>query len=215
MPAQCLHGPVTYIVSQKKLHIMNDRTAGKSCITANLLQSDVCISGRTDNGLNGKSPSIRLSSVHLVLRCSGIIVRSPTSLVLVSLAEGRETLLLCGCVDVCANEEADNIKEWHPGMLGKELLCEGQSQRRRDPADLHDRHEAGLPGGMDLMDALCTCDDGHRYQVYGILDRSNLRTVRIDAVQLNTAHLLLSCSQGFAGSWPSSSCGLGIVFEGC
>jgi len=46
-------------------------------------------------------------------------------------------------------------------MLGKEFLCEGEGQWGSDPADLHDRHETGFPGRMDLMNCLSTSDDGH------------------------------------------------------
>ena len=46
-------------------------------------------------------------------------------------------------------------------MFREELLCEGERERGSNPADLHDRHKACLPGRMDLMNRLSASDDGH------------------------------------------------------
>lgn len=77
-------------------------------------------------------------------------------------------------IDIGANEKADDVEEWHPGVLREELLCKGQRQGRGDPADLHDRHEAGLDGGADLVDRARTGNDGHRRQIDSVLNGGDL-----------------------------------------
>jgi len=102
----------------------------------------------------------------LVLWCSGVVVSASSSLLVeVFLAKSREALLLRGCVDICSNQERDDIEEWNPGVLGQELLREGKTERGGDPADLHDRQETGLPGRMDLVDGLCAGNESHEDQV--------------------------------------------------
>lgn len=81
--------------------------------------------------------------------------------VVISLSEGLEALLLCDRVDICANEECDNVEKWNPGVFGKEFLCKGQTQRGRDPADPHDRHESRFPRRMNLVDGLSAGNYGH------------------------------------------------------
>lgn len=78
-----------------------------------------------------------------------------------SLSQSCKTLLLGDGVDVCPNAKCNNVEEWDPGMLGKEFLREGESQRGSDPADLHDRHETRLPGRVDLMNGPRAGDNGH------------------------------------------------------
>lgn len=90
------------------------------------------------------------------------------------LSESFEALLLGVGVDVGSNEEADDVEERHPGVLGQELLRKGQRQRRGHPADLHDGEEAGADGRADLVQSPCTGDDGHRRQIHGVLDGGDL-----------------------------------------
>jgi hypothetical protein len=98
---------------------------------------------------------------HLVLRCSWIVVSASPALFLVSLSQGRKALLLCYRVDVRADGESHHVEERDPSMFGKELLRKGKSKGGYDPADLHDRHETGLPCRMDLVECSRTSDDGH------------------------------------------------------
>lgn len=108
------------------------------------------------------------------LRVVTLLVLGTATLV-VALAESFQTLLLGVGVDVGADEEAENVEEGHPGVLGKELLGEGQGQGGGDPADLHDGHEAGLDGGANLVERACAGDNSHGREVDGILDRGDLR----------------------------------------
>lgn len=91
-----------------------------------------------------------------------------------SLSQSREALLLGYGVDVGSDSERNNVKERDPGVFGKELLRKGKSERGDNPADLHDRHESGLPGRVDLVECPRSGDDGHREQVHAVLNRSNL-----------------------------------------
>jgi hypothetical protein len=92
----------------------------------------------------------------------------------VPLSQSREALLLGYGVDVGSDGEGDDVEERDPGVFGKELLGEGKSERGDDPADLHHRHESGLPGRVDLVECPRASDDGHREQVHAVLNRSNL-----------------------------------------
>ena len=105
---------------------------------------------------------------------SSIPLITTTSALIVSLSEGRETLLLCDRVDICTNEERDDVEERDPGVLGEELLRKCKRKWRGDPANLHDRHEAGLPGCMNLVEGPRASDDGHRNQIHAVLDGSDL-----------------------------------------
>lgn len=78
-------------------------------------------------------------------------------------------------VDVGSDEESDNVEERHPGVFGKELLGESERQRRRDPADLHHGHEAGLNGCADLVQGARAGDDSHRHEVHCILNGRDLQ----------------------------------------
>lgn len=64
-------------------------------------------------------------------------------------------------VDVGSDDETDDVEEGHPSLFGEELLGKGQGERRDDPANLHDGHEASLDGCADLVEGACTCNDGH------------------------------------------------------
>lgn len=88
--------------------------------------------------------------------------------------QGCEPLLLGVCVYVGADDETDNVEEGHPGVLWEELLGKGQGDGRDDPAHLHDGHETGLDGGPDLVEGACASNDGHRNEVYRVLDGGDL-----------------------------------------
>jgi len=80
-------------------------------------------------------------------------------------------------VDVGADDEADDVEEGHPSRLGQELLGKGQGDGRDDPADLHDRPEAGLDGRLDLVESTGAGNQGHGHEVDAVLDGRNLRLV--------------------------------------
>jgi hypothetical protein len=103
----------------------------------------------------------------------GIIV-SASALLLVPLSQSCKTLLLCHGVDVRSNGERDDVEERDPSVLGKELLRKSKGQGGDDPADLHDRHESGLPSRMDLVHGPRAGNDSHREQVHTVLNGSNL-----------------------------------------
>jgi hypothetical protein len=88
--------------------------------------------------------------------------------------QGSEPLLLGVCVDVCADDEADDVEEGHPCGLGEELLGKGQRDGRDDPADLHDGPEAGLDGGTDLVERTGARDERHGDEVHAVLDGRDL-----------------------------------------
>jgi hypothetical protein len=97
--------------------------------------------------------------------------QTPSAAVAVMLApQSGKTLLLSVCVDVGPNDEADDVEEGHPCVLGQELLGKGERDGRHDPADLHDRPESSLDRGTHLVEGASTRDDGHGDQVDGVLD---------------------------------------------
>lgn len=98
--------------------------------------------------------------------------------------QGGEPLLLGVCVDVGADDEADDVEEGHPGGLGQELLGKGQRDGRDDPADLHDGHEAGLDGCADLVECAGAGDEGHGGQVDAVLDGRDLGGLALGAVRV-------------------------------
>ena len=85
-----------------------------------------------------------------------------------------KALLLRVRVDVCSDDEANDVEEGHPGVLGKELLRKGKRQRRHNPADLHNGKEASLDGRLDLVERTCASDNGHTGEVDGVLDGRDL-----------------------------------------
>lgn len=99
--------------------------------------------------------------------------RTTTSLVILS-SQSFETLLLSVGVDVCANNESNNVEEWNPGVFGQEVLGKSQRDGGCDPADFHDGHETGAHGGADLVESAGSGDDGHGNQVHRVLDGGNL-----------------------------------------
>lgn len=88
--------------------------------------------------------------------------------------ESGEPLLLGVGVDVGADDEADDVEEGHPRLLGQELLGECKGDGRRDPANLHDGQEASLDGGAHLVEGAGAGDDGHGGEVDGVLDGGDL-----------------------------------------
>lgn len=83
-------------------------------------------------------------------------------------------LLLGVRINVCADDEPDNIEKWHPRMLGQELLGKGQGDGRHDPADLHDGPEAGFDGCADLVECTGTCNQSHGDKIHAVLDGRDL-----------------------------------------
>ena len=73
-------------------------------------------------------------------------------------------------VDICPNDKSDNVEERYPDLLREELLRKSQGNRGDDPADLHDRHEAGLDGGAYLVESARACNDGHGNEIDCVLD---------------------------------------------
>ena len=90
------------------------------------------------------------------------------------LAEGSEAPLLGDGVDVGADDERDEVEEWHPGLLGQELLGEGEADGARNPADAHDPPEADVQGRSNLVDGAGAADQGHGYEVDRVLYGSDL-----------------------------------------
>jgi hypothetical protein len=88
--------------------------------------------------------------------------------------ERCKPLLLGVRVDVCADDEADDIEEGDPGRLWQELLGERERDGRNDPADLHDGPEACFDGGANLVEGACAGDEGHGDEVYAVLDGGDL-----------------------------------------
>jgi hypothetical protein len=77
-------------------------------------------------------------------------------------------------IDICSNDESDNVEERHPDVLWEELLCEGQGDRGNDPADLHHRHETSLDGCAYLVESARAGNDGHGNEVDCVLDGRDL-----------------------------------------
>ena len=114
----------------------------------------------------------RLAGVTAVLIAGPAACLAPAAAVAVVLSpQGREPLLLGVCVDVCTDNEPDNVEEGHPGGLGQELLGESQRDGRNNPADFHDGHETGLDGRADLVECAGAGDQSHGGQVDTVLDR--------------------------------------------
>ena len=86
------------------------------------------------------------------------------------LSQSGQSLLLGVRVDVCTDEECHEVEERHPHVFRQELLGECEGDGGRDPADLHDWHEACTDGGADLVESPCTGNDGHGGKVHCVLD---------------------------------------------
>ena len=87
-------------------------------------------------------------------------------------------------VDIGSNHKAHDVEERHPGVFGEELLRKGKGQRRSDPANLHDGHEASAHGSADLVDGARTGDDTHGGEVDDVLDGRDLNELRISTHSL-------------------------------
>jgi hypothetical protein len=84
--------------------------------------------------------------------------------------QSSEPLLLGVCVDVCADDETDNVEKGHPCSLGEELLSKSQRDGGHNPADLHDRPETSLDGCADLVECTGACNKGHGDKVNAVLN---------------------------------------------
>lgn len=106
-------------------------------------------------------------------------------------------------VDIGSDKEPNDVEEWNPGLFGEELLGEGKSQWRSNPADLHDREETGLDGGADLVEGAGASDNGHGGQVDDVLDGRYLVGL-IPNRALAEKDVQSSCWQGSEEPWPSN-----------
>jgi hypothetical protein len=97
-----------------------------------------------------------------------------TAVTIVLSSESREPLLLSVRVDVCADDEADDVEEGDPGGFWEELLGEGERDGRHDPADFHDGPETGFDGGAHLVEGAGAGDEGHGDEVDAVLDGGDL-----------------------------------------
>ena len=86
-----------------------------------------------------------------------------------------ESLLLRLGIDPGANDKSNDIEERHPSLLRQELLGKSQCQGRDDPANFHDRHEAGSDRRSDLVEGPGAGDDGHGSEIDCVLDGCNLQ----------------------------------------
>lgn len=80
------------------------------------------------------SHTLAYSSAVLVASWSwsSVIILAPAisrPAVLVFPSQSLQSLLLGVCVDVCADDETNEIEEWYPDLVGKEGLCKGQGDR--------------------------------------------------------------------------------------
>jgi hypothetical protein len=137
---------------------------------------------------NGCSPATPSPSHAVILEvATGLIVgswvvvvwssaagRRPSSLAVVLSPQGCKPLLLGVRVDVCTDDERDNVEERYPRLLREELLRKREADGGRDPADLHDRPEAGLDRCSNLVEGARAGDDGHSNEVNAVLDRRDL-----------------------------------------
>lgn len=97
----------------------------------------------------------------VVTRSTSDLAPAAAAISVVLSPQSSEPLLLGVCVDVCADDEPDNVEEGHPGALRQELLGESQRDRGDDPADLHDWPEASLDSRADLVECTGASDERH------------------------------------------------------
>jgi hypothetical protein len=100
-----------------------------------------------------------------------------TAVAVVLSPQSSEPLLLGVRVDVCADDEANDVEKGHPGGLGQELLGKSQRDGGDDPADLHDGPETSLDGCADLVECTGAGNEGHRDEVDAVLDGGDLGRV--------------------------------------
>jgi hypothetical protein len=138
--------------------IATDRLCGRGC---HHFRAALCLVA---------SPIIGAAIV--VTRSSADLAPATAAAVSVVLSpQSSEPLLLGVCVDVCADDESNDVEEGHPSSLGKELLSKSQRDGGHDPADLHDGPEASLDGCANLVECSGTGNKGHRDEVDAVLDR--------------------------------------------
>lgn len=94
-------------------------------------------------------------------------------------------------IDVCTDDETNNVEEGHPGGFREELLGKGQRDGRDNPADLHDGPEACLDGGPHLVESARAGNEGHGDEVDAVLDGRNLEGRRL-AVFLTKVRAVLT-----------------------
>ena len=124
----------------------------------------------------------RVTGITAVLVARPAADLAPAAAVTVVLSpQRREPLLLGVCVDVCTDDETDDVEERHPGGLRQELLGKSQRDGRDNPADLHDGHETGLDGCADLVECAGAGDQSHGGQVNTVLDGGDLHPVSMTA----------------------------------
>jgi len=132
---------------------------------------------RTNFGTDIRA-DIRAAVTHV--RTTIVIARPPADMPpaaavsIVLSPKGSEPLFLGMGVDVCADDEANNVEEGHPCVLGQELLGKGQRYGRNNPADLHDGPEACLDRSLDLVECAGASNECHGGQVDAVLDRRDL-----------------------------------------
>jgi hypothetical protein len=125
----------------------------------------------TTHGAGTAHRGVLVRAAHAGGRAAGAVVAAVAK---VLLAEGCEALLLGDGVDVGADDEADDVEEGQPQLVGEELLGKGQADGGGDPRDAHDLPEADLDGGADLVVCAGAGDEGHGDQVDAVLDGGNL-----------------------------------------
>jgi hypothetical protein len=127
----------------------------------------VIITGASSNSaptilIAGASSNIAWTATVLVAGSPANIASATATAVAVVLSpQGSKPLLLGVRVDVCADDEADDVEEGHPCGFWKELLGEGQRDGRDNPADLHDGPETSPDGRADLVDCPGTRNERH------------------------------------------------------
>jgi len=119
--------------------------------------------------------------IRLVVSWS--LTRAPTpSITIMSLPQGSKSLLLGMRVDICSDDESNDVEEWYPGLFWEELLRKGECNWGGDPANSHHGPEASADGGAYLMHGARTRDEGHAGKVDGVLDWCDLGTQGVSLI---------------------------------
>lgn len=119
---------------------------------------------------------VRRVGAHRRVVVGAAHARTRSTITEVLLAKSSKTLLLGHGVDVGPNDEGDNIEEWHPKLIGQELLSKGKADGGCDPRDAHDSPEADLDRCANLVIGAGASDQSHGDQVNAVLNRRNLKT---------------------------------------
>ena len=80
-------------------------------------------------------------------------------------------------VNICTNDKGNDVEKRHPSLFRQKLLRKGESKRRCNPADFHDRHETSSHGRTDLVPGSSTSNYGHRSKIDGVLNWSYLKDI--------------------------------------